>query len=421
MAFLKHLFGIRDAAELRSEADAQFEAGEWGSARLSYLSAREHAGADLALVEAIDERVRACADGLARGHLREAERLLAEGAVELAVAELEHAREVAASDHLRDEAARRLEAIERRQAREHAVAAEPGEDERYEILGGHWELAQAQEYESYGDGFRRALLALADGHHAEARPVLEALLGDDPGICYLWLEVGRARILAGDGTAGEEALRTFLTRLPADEGADARLGAHVDLAALRQAAGDTDAALAEYEHAIETLPDDPRPYLAMAIFLRKQGLAEDALDVLQSALDVIGDGTPDWRVLQEIGLAHADLGRDAQAIEALEGLVGHLVARQHLDLPPEGTTRLAALHEARGNRARALDLFSLLARGSDHANQLGYHIEAARLMADLGHVDAARRMLQRAHELAGDDTAARSEVERLLAAVTAPR
>lgn len=419
VALFGKLLGKRSAAEERQEADRLFAVGELGAARLAYQRARERCGDDAALAQVLDERVRACADGMAEQCLREAERLLESGAADLAVVELTNAREVAASEALRLRAALRLDAIERQDAREHAIDVEQTDAERYEILGGHWELAQAQEYESYGDGFRQALLALADGRHAEARPALEALAGDDPGICYLWLELGRARVLDGAREAGEAALRKFLQRLPEDEGGDARLVAHVELAALRQEAGDADAALAEYEAALDAMPEDPRPYLAMAMFLRKQGLAEDALEVLESALAVVGDATPEWRVLHEIGLAHADLGHDAQAVEALESLVAHLVARQHLDLPPEGTLRLAALYEARGDKARALDLYTLLARGSDHAGHLRYHREAARLMTDLGLHDEARRMLQRAHELAAGDDAARAEIEAALVKATA--
>lgn len=414
MALFGKLLGKRSAAEEREEADRLFARGELGAARLTYARARERCGDDAALAALLDERVRACADGLAEGHLREAEQLLEHGAVELAAAALTNAHEVAASEALRRQAAQRLDAMERRDAREHAVEVEQTEDERYEVLGGHWELAQAQEYEAYGDSFRQALLALADGRHAEARPALEALAGDDPGICYLWLELGRARVLDGARETGEAALRKFLGRLPKDEGGDARLVAHIELAALKQEAGDGDAALAEYEAALDAMPEDPRPYLAMAMFLRKQGMAEDALEVLESAVAVIGDATPEWRVLHEIGLAHADLGHDGQAIEALEGLVAHLVARQHLDLPPEGTLRLAALYEARGDKPRALDLYTLLARGSDHAAHVHYHREAARLMTDLGLRDEARRMLQRAHELAAGDDAARAEIEAAL-------
>jgi tetratricopeptide (TPR) repeat protein len=417
MALFGKLFGARSVAEERAEAERLFATGEIGTARLAFERARDRCAEDPALAAELDQRVRACADVIARRHLAEADRLLADGAADLAAAELESAHEVAASDAVRDEVARRLDALERRDARERAVETDQTADERYETLGGHWELAQAQEYETYGEGFRAALLALADGRAADARTALEGMLGGDPGICYLWLEIGRARVLDGDRAGGESALRTFLQRLPADEGGDARLVAHVELAGLRHEAGDMDAALAEYEAALEAMPEDPRPYLAMAIFLRKQGMAEDALDVLDSALAVIGDGTPEWRVLHEIGLAHADLGHDAEAVTTLEGLVAHLVGRQHLDVPPEGTLRLARLHEQRGDKPRALDLYTMLAAGSDRSGHLRYHREAARLMTDLGLRDEARRMLQRAHELAADDAEARAEIERALAAM----
>jgi predicted RNA polymerase sigma factor len=120
---------------------------------------------------------------------------------------------------------------------------------------------------------------------------------------------------------------------------------------------------------------------------------------------------------QELGLAHAGAGHVDQAVELLEDVVAYFVARQQLDLPPEGVRRLAALHEERGNLVRALDLVTLLAQGSDVAGHFAHHRDAASLLEQLGHRAEARRMLQRALELAPADDALRAELSSKIAAL----
>ena len=113
-----------------------------------------------------------------------------------------------------------------------------------------------------------------------------------------------------------------------------------------------------------------------------RGAAADAVEILTSAIDALGaDGQRPWRLEIELGLAHAALGQDEQAIAVLEGALGYLTTRHGLDLPPEGAVPLAELHEKHDNRGRALDLYNLLASGSDVANHFLYYRSAARLCA----------------------------------------
>jgi tetratricopeptide (TPR) repeat protein len=154
----------------------------------------------------------------------------------------------------------------------------------------------------------------------------------------------------------------------------------------------------------------------MAAFFRREGLAADAVEILNSAIDALGeDGHRQWRLEIELGLAHAALGHDEQAIDALEGAIGYLTTRHGLDLPPEGAVPLAELHEKRGNRGRALDLYNLLANGSDVANHFSYYRNAARLLRELDQPGEARRMLQRASELAPQDPELRAALAAELA------
>ena len=414
MSLLGKLLGRRSASEERAHAKQLQARGELGLAKLGYERALELAGAEPESERAaIAAELDACRDQLARARLAEAERLLAEGSLELANAELEAAIEMAASRELVAEAEARIERGARREAREHAGTAEQSDDERFETISGSWEDAQYDEYAGLGPELRPALLALYDGKAKEARPVLERFAAAASAPRYLLFELGRARLLDGDTQGGREALERFVRGFAGEEGGDARLVAHMELAALHQEHGDPDQAIAEYQAAVEAMPDDPRPYLALAIFLRQKGLASEAIEVLDSAISALeSEGQPQWRLTLELGLARADLGQDAAAIQALEEVVGYLTARQHLDLPPECAVPLAKLHEKAGNRARALDLYNLLAAGSDVGNHFQYYCEAARLLAELGHRAEARRMLQRATEVVPDRPEARAELER---------
>jgi tetratricopeptide (TPR) repeat protein len=423
MSFFGKLLGRRTAGEERERADALFANGELGLAKLAYERALSAAGPETDDVkQGLRTRIDACKDGLARARIAEAERLFADGARELAVHELEAAIETAASAEIIADAEQRIERTERREARAHAQLAEQSDDERFETIAGAFEDEQLDEYTAQGPELRAALLALYDGKSSEARPVLERLAQDNDEARYLWFEVGRVRLLDGDNEGGREALQRFVARLAPDEGGEARLGAHMELAVLKRDQGEVEAALAEYEAAVEALPDDPRPYLAMAAFLRREGAAADAVEVLVSAIDALGqEGHRQWRLEIELGLAHAALGQDDPAIEALEGAISYLTQRHGLDLPPEGAVPLAELHEKRGNRARALDLYNLLASGSDVANHFTYYRNAARLLRELDQPAEARRMLQRASELAPADPELRASLASELAELAQQR
>lgn len=423
MSLFGKLLGRRSAGEERERADGLFAGGELGLAKLAYERALSAAGQEPDDVkQALRERIDACKDGLARARIAEAERLLADGARELAVHELEAAIETAASAEIIADAEQRIERAERREAREHAQLAEQSDDERFETIAGAFEDEQLAEYMAHGPELRAALLSLYDGNASGARPVLERLAQDHEDARYLWFEVGRMRLLDGDAVGGREALERFVSLLAPDEGGEARLGAHMELAVLKRESSDVDAALAEYEAAVEAMPDDPRPYLAMAAFLRREDAAADAVEVLTSAIDALGqEGQRQWRLEIELGLAHAALGQDEQAIDALEGAISYVTQRHGLDLPPEGAVPLAELHEKRGNRARALDLYNLLANGSDVANHFVYYRNAARLLRELDQPVEARRMLQRASELAPPDPELRASLANELAELAQQR
>jgi len=416
MSFIKKILGTRSFAEHKQDGDRLFEAGDYGGARLAYEKARDRKKeASQAQLEEIDGRIQQCRDALALSRLKEAADLIKQGKVELAMVEIKNATEIGASEAIVSQAEQLADEAEREVAREGVEEpAAPSDEDAFAAIAGSWEDEQDEEYESYGDDFRNALLRLYEGNAGQARPVLEKLLEQAKDPHYLYYEVGRARLLDSDEQGAAEALRRFLASIGPDEGGEARLSAHVELGRLAKGAGDFEGAVAQLQAALEATPQDPRPYLVMGNFLRQEGHAEQAVEVLQSGIEVMGETHPDWRLYQEMGLAYADAGNSTQAIEKLERVVDLLSARGNLDLPVETATLLASLQEKAGKLGRAADLYSALAQGSDRANHFRYYSEAGRLLAEMGLRDDARRMLTRASEIAPEDEQVRQRLKARL-------
>jgi tetratricopeptide (TPR) repeat protein len=415
MSLLGKLFGKRTLEQERAHADELFAAGEFGPAKLSYERAQDLARELPEVKAALGQKIDECRDTIAKKRLAEAETLIEQGNLVFAREELQGAMETAASRELILQAEQRIESLERKQRviERTAESAETTDEDRFEVISGGFEDDQYNEYQAHGEPMKRALLSLHDGKIPEARLALEALAEKADGPRYLWFEIGRARLADGATDEGAEALTKFLATLHAEEGGDARLIAHMELAQLVHARGDFDGAVAHYESALEALPDDPRPYLAMANFFRREQLFDEAIDVLEAALESRDEADPDFRLWLELGLALADAGRDEPAIAQLERVIDYLTRRNQRDLPAEGMLRLAGLYEKSERPARALDLYTLLADGSDRQNAFLYELEAARLMQALGLSAEARRMLQRARQDAPADEAVRKRVEEL--------
>lgn len=406
MSVFGKLFGGRSLEDERTRADKLFEQGEFGAAKLAYERAFDLGKGDAEVQAALQARADACRNAIAQAHLDEARNMLEQGNVDFARDELRQVRETAADPALLRTAEALIDRLERAVVRaELAETAEPDEEDRFELIAGGFENDQYAEYLAHGEPAKRALLLLHDGQTKEAKELLEGLIQGADGPRYLHFELGRARLAEGDTAGGEASLKQFLSALHEDEGGDARLLATIELAHLTHVRGDFDGAVAMFEAALAATPHDPRPYLAMANFFRREKLTEEAIDVLEAGLEALEGERPDPRLWQELGLALMDAGRDAKAIEWLERVVSLYSNQHHADLPPETAVALATLYERSDRAARALDLYSLLARGSDRPNLHDYHEQAARLMLSLGLHDDARRMLLRARELAPDEAA----------------
>ncbi|MGB5350741.1 MAG: tetratricopeptide repeat protein [Polyangiales bacterium] len=400
MGFLKKLFSA-DPDALEKKADALYAAGDYGPAKLAYEKAMA-ASAESAR-EAFAEKARLCTDGIARQRIEEARAYLAQGSIELAEQELEGALEVVSDASLRAQAQALRDGLEAREAQEQAASPEMTDEERIALLMGQWEEAQANEYEGYGDVFLEALLAMQREEFAEARVQLEALVARASDPRYLWLEVGRARLLGDDVAGGKEALQSFLGALPDEEGGETKLAANLALARLADEAEQFEEAMGYFEGAVHALPEDYRPYLAMGAFLRGKSHAQEALDVLQTSLELSKTAGTDWRLLEELGLASELVGKPDDARSFLNQVIEFFTQHQITDFPPTTATTLAKLYEADGRLDRAADLYRALSQGSDRDRHALYHYEAGRLLHALGLDEEARKMLTRADALLGED------------------
>jgi Tfp pilus assembly protein PilF len=421
MSFFKRLLG-GDFDSNRAEGDEQFAAERWGDAKLAYeralgkgKSAPEDARSGIAA------RIVECRRKLAAVLAERGEGALAAGELEAAVEAFEGAVDVAPEAADKERYRKLIDRLHAADAR--AAAENPGdasEDDRYEVLSADWDDEQLDEYESYGDAFKGAYLAIHEapdieqvGKALEALQALCAEHADDA--CYLHLEIGRALLRLGRREEGAGALRKLLAALPEGEGDRARIHSHVALAEVAMEANDDAGAEKELRAAAEVAPDLTAGHLRLGQFLRLRGRHPEAGEALEAAARTMGELRPDVRVLREIGLNQAALGDEETALETLEGIVQLQAAQDNLDLDPATAIALAGLHEKRGDPERAADFYRHLAKGSDVAHHFEYHREAARLLRAHGKEALAREHLVKAREIAPDD-AARTAVDELLAA-----
>jgi tetratricopeptide (TPR) repeat protein len=401
------MFGIfrkKDAKELLAEAEALFAGAEFGDAKLAFDRAEDRAlkEGQRELAASAAARAADSCDKIAERRIGEARELARSGHLELAQEELKHALDTARSDVVRERVVEAQRALEKRDAQEQAQpTAELSDEERVALISSSWEALQAKELESHGEPLLQGLLALVDGRAAEAVAQLESLIAKAKEPSYLWLELGKARLVHGDVPGATEALRTFLRRIGPEEGGAARVMAHRELARMAHEAGDQEAAIAEFEASAAALEDDPRPYLDLGNYLRLIGRPREAIEVLDMCGNMfVAEGVAvEWPVTMELGLACADAGEAERAERALESVITQLGSGGNTDFPPVAVTALAKIHEARGNLTRAADLYRVLCQGSDSANHASYHLEAARLLDALGLADEASRMRTRAEGL----------------------
>ena len=416
MSFFKKLIGSDPDTHLR-KAEELFARGAFGEAKLAFERARDAFPGDRRSErDGVVARIDACRDGIAKNRIAQGLLLRERGERELAKEELRGALDVAADPSLVDRAQAELDDVDRVEVQQANRRVVMTREERIAVLAGSWYEEQASEYAGYGDEFFDALLALDDEDFPVARDGFAAVLAKAEAPIYLILEHAKACTLAGDSEAAVAGYKRFLAALPEGEGGDRRLGAHIQIGSLHGLAGDQEGALDAFQAAVEDFPDDYRPYFALGQQLRISGAPAEALEVLELALDRAG-ASPEWSLLEEIGLTLAETGNGPGATAQLESVLKRFVDRGDAFIPPRTAWRLAALYEEQGRLDRAADVWRMLAERGPQTERARAHGEAGRLLAAIGLDDEAKKMLKRGVVLSEADSPLRAELEAKLAAL----
>lgn len=439
MSFWKKLFG-QDFDTLVTRGEELLADGRPGEARLELEQALTASkGIDPERLTAVQEKIATARDQLAKAHLEDGRGYAREGNLERALECYETAIEVAHSDELRDKARQLVDRLEADDAREAFEEAQDLSDEdRFIALSGTWEEDQADELESYGEDFRKAFLDLHSGEAERAADSMTRLVEEYEDPLYLYLELGLAQQAAGRLEDAIASIKSFLERLEEElaadgdeddedeededeededarepRGAAARIRANTELARIYLDLDDKDAAEQQLRNLVELMPEKSPPFVALGQFLRGQGRAEEALEVLEKGRVFMGEIQPDMSVIREIGLTHEALGNTAEAIASLKAVVAYSTALGNFNYDPTAAVPLAKLHEQVGQLEDAAHLYRHLAAGTHAAGHSTYNLEAGRLLVALDEDELARKYLARARELARTDEE-REKVEELL-------
>lgn len=425
MSLLRKIFGLSSAEDESAAAERLLDEGDPGSAKLRFeraLGKTEKSNVDAR--KHLQTRIDACCDAIARGRLLAAQELLESGQYRLAEEELSGALEVTKNESLREEIGALLDESDRTQllaAGAQAPTTTPRSQYAVMRSAEPVEGAQSAEYDSYGDAFTEALERTFTEQASEAVARFEAIVAEAKDPRYLHYELALAYRLVDDKENTQQHLRTFLSRIAADEGGIARIQAHAILANYLYEDEDTDAAIGEMQQAVEALPQNPSAYLELGNLLRRCGHPDEGADVLRAALDL--DGGDHWYMRQSLGLALIEASRPEEAQPELEQVVDIFVQREDPNLPVEATEALARLFEQKSSFTKAADLYRLLCGVTKGPDAARYHLRAGQLLAKADKTEPALTMLKRAQALAEEydlsDIAATAESERARALASA--
>lgn len=419
-SFLKH----------RERGDRYRSAGELGLAKAEYecalRRARGRTETELAEVrQALQETKRM----LVEANEQRARELAELGCFEEAANALHFALELAdeeeAAARLRAELAsldRRQKTHEKAQIDAETKGPEGDEfmgdtfEERFEIfLMGLEDPEVAEQYRARGEAFAQAVLLLQEGEATRAIAALQDLLagGDDHPLVHL--ELGRALLFAGGterSTAAVDHLRRWVDGHPTDYDASTTLAE-----ALRQA-GRADEATELLEQVADEAPPDSLALQHLAEHLVILGEWQAAAAACQEGLAHRPRATELKRLL---GVALHGLGRSAEATKLMEA-----VLRERWRFDPEtgelefdrataaSLARIYLAADSLGQAERALDLLRALEQGAPEAERPGLELAMAEALLRLGQRDEARRQLETALALAGENAELGERIRKML-------
>ena len=428
MSFLRKLLG-KDVDGLLREAGEKEKAGDIGGAVLDYERALEQMEESAKRPNEIDRlrgRIAGLRDGLADKYVDEAAAQEMDGDLEGALQSLRLALDVSGSEEKRSKLDIKVEDVQRKLADDQISAPEEDltEDEVYQALSGSWSEWQLDEFDEYGEPFKRAFLAFHAGRFDEAIAAYKELLeqaGDDA--LYLRLEHARALHLKAhvlvekDGEDGEESkeqaaklreeaievIKSFRKMLPKRRTPEARAQAWSLTARIYMDMDDMDSAEDALVQAQEIVPNEPAVYLNLGRFLSSRDRTEDAIAALEQGEGLMDQRHPIVELLLLLAMVLRKAGRPKESIERLEAINNFYAAMGRLEWDPVVAVPLAQMYEETGDIVRACDAYRNLSTGGDRDNIALYNYHAARLLKEQGRKAEIRPYMLRAREHAKDD------------------
>ena len=231
---LSRLFTGKPYHEIEKNADAFFQIGEYGSAKLEYekalLKLSKKTSETPEAKGHIEEKIAKCKDALALEHKRTAEDLTETGHHEEAEEILELALELVQDRKLAVEIEERLKSVKDHfiphETSGMSVPEEASEDtgkfvyqesgeEYFTALISTLPKTEQKIYLSYGDPFREGYVKLNQGEFEDAVTLLsQALEADSSSKGFIQLELATAHLNLGNGSEGCILLEGFLEYYP---------------------------------------------------------------------------------------------------------------------------------------------------------------------------------------------------------------
>jgi tetratricopeptide (TPR) repeat protein len=402
MSLLKKLFG-HDVDKLVEDARGKEERGDLPGAIVDYERAVDGLEErDEARRKELSGKIAALRDRLADRFVAEAQEHIRDRELERASETLGLALEGCGTDGKREEIGRMIDSVALMiaDAQVNQPASAMTEEEVYQALSGSWSQPQIDEFDGYGERFKKAYLQFHAGGLDEALAAYRDLLreaGEDA--LYLRLELARAlhvkaHALAEDKAREEaasklraeaiETIKAFQKMLPRRRAPEVRAQAwsllaqiHADMKNLE----DAEDALMEAQN---LLPEEPAVYLNLGRFLFEQGRVDDAICALEQGEKVMDGLHPNLDLLLLLGTAYRKAGSVGEAIKRHEAIVGYYVNVGRLEFDPPVARPLAEMLEETGRLLEASDIYRNLSTGGDADNLAIYNYHAARLMKKLG-------------------------------------
>jgi arylsulfatase A-like enzyme/Tfp pilus assembly protein PilF len=244
---------------------------------------------------------------------------------------------------------------------------------------------------------RAAEQAAAEGRLDDALGLAGRALAGDPGLVEAHTLIGRVHGEAGRPEASLEAYRRALTLEPEERAAAFGLALTVERLGR---AGEAEAA---FERARELDPLNPQPLGHLADLWMRKGRFAEAEAALKDALDKRAD-RPSF--LLKLGECYIEMKRYAEAEAVLNEA---LAARPGL---PRAHFHLARVHEARGDRARAIGEYEGELRRDAKDHEAAFDL--ARLLRQQGRLEEAAERLRAAVASAPDFAAGHLSLARVL-------